>query len=124
MTTHENLSYSDLRAIGFPLEMDASKNDRHQFSYAAMILIHVDYDRGTINKFDLNEYAFKYLPPEWDITTWKSVLEKPFPERIAIASVLCKAESDRIKRTGDQSVPYQEMLDISDEQILERFISQ
>ena len=89
------------------VESDIELNDQHQLSYAAQVLLNVDYEnyftvKGSIGK----EYADKYCPPNWDRDKWFALLQKPFKERLIIVGALIAAELDRYIQSGDTSNPY------------------
>lgn len=90
---------------GRTVEQDAEINTRHQLTYAAMMLLHIDYDRSVAENFDIIDYAHKYCPPYWNEEHWLKMLNESYFERVKIAGSLLAGELDRIMYTSDETAP-------------------
>lgn len=72
---------------GYTLEHDAELSSNKQLSYAALMLLNVDYQEG----IDSKEF-----PEGWHEQACERMISKSYKDRLIIAGFLIAAELDRI----------------------------
>lgn len=82
--------HRQITKLGRTVILDVEYNNHYQLSQAAGLLCWIDEE-----DFDYDMDAC--CPPEWELVTWRKMMQKPYTERLVIAGALIAAEIDRVQ---------------------------